>query len=128
MTTTPGADDLPGMKAEKSEVIAAVGASALVQTLDQLDVASVMQHLGQYNIAHFACHGVSDLMDPSGSGLLLQTTRTASEEPRLETLSIRQVSQAHLFHAEIAYLSACSTAESRAAELADEVLHVVSGF
>ena len=31
-------------------------------------------------------------------------------------------------HAEIAYLSACSTAEGQAARLVDEVLHVVSGF
>jgi CHAT domain-containing protein len=31
-------------------------------------------------------------------------------------------------HAEIAYLSACSTAQNKATRLSDEVLHVVSGF
>ncbi|KAH7114141.1 hypothetical protein B0J13DRAFT_460385, partial [Dactylonectria estremocensis] len=30
--------------------------------------------------------------------------------------------------AQIAYLSACSTAENKAARLSDEVIHVVSGF
>ena len=33
-----------------------------------------------------------------------------------------------LAYARIAYLSACSTAENKAARLSDEVIHVVSGF
>jgi tetratricopeptide (TPR) repeat protein len=128
MANTPGACDLPGTRIEKSEIIAAVGTSASVETLDQPDVESVMHHIRQCDIVHFACHGVSDPIDPSKSGLLLQTARTATAEPRLDILSVRRVSQAHLSQAEIAYLSACSTAENRAAQLVDEVLHVVSGF
>jgi CHAT domain-containing protein len=38
------------------------------------------------------------------------------------------VSELNLASAHIAYLSACSTAENKAARLSDEVIHVVSGF
>lgn len=68
------------------------------------------------------------LLDPSRSGLILRTTRNAIEESRQDILSVREVSQAHLSRAEIAYLSACWIAQNQAIELSDEVLHVVSGF
>ncbi len=128
MANTPGACDLPGVRTEKSEVMAAVGTSVCVEALDQPEVASVMHHIRQCNIAHFACHGVTDPSDPSKSGLLLQAARTATMEDRPDVLSVHEISQAHLSRAEIAYLSACSTAENRASGLVDEVLHVVSGF
>ncbi|KAF2403292.1 hypothetical protein EJ06DRAFT_326122 [Trichodelitschia bisporula] len=128
MGTTPDAHSLDGVKAERCEVEAAVGASARIRHLDLPDVATVMRHLGESDIAHFACHGVSDSTDPSESGPLLQAAGGADRNPGRETLSVRQVSQIRLPHAEIAYLSACSTAENQAARLMDEVVHVVSGF
>ena len=128
MPETPHANDLPGTREERSEVIAAMGPSVSVECLEYPDVATAMVQLQGCNIAHFACHGVSDLVDPSRSGLILQTARTATEEPRQDILSVREVSQAHLSRAEIAYLSACSTAQNQAIKLSDEVLHVVSGF
>ena len=45
-------------------------------------------------------------------GLILQTARTSTQEPKQDILSVRRVSQAHLSRAEIAYLSACSTAQN----------------
>ena len=87
-----------------------------------------MAHFQECNIAHFACHEVSDILDSSKSGLILRTTKNAIEEPSQDILSVREISQAHLSQAEIAYLSACSTAQNQAKELSDEVLHVVSGF
>ncbi len=41
---------------------------------------------------------------------------------------MQTVSELSLAHARLAYLSACSTAENEAAQLTDEVIHVVSGF
>ena len=128
MPKTPSASDLPGTRAERSEVIAAMGPSVSIQTLEYPDAASAMTQLQECNIAHFACHGVSDPVDPSRSGLILQTARISTQEPRQDILSVREVSQAHLLHAEIAYLSACSTAQNQVITLSDEVLHVVSGF
>ncbi|EFQ99578.1 hypothetical protein MGYG_02590 [Nannizzia gypsea CBS 118893] len=128
MPETPDANDLPGTRRERSEIIAAMGSSTSIVSLEYPDAASAMAQLRECSIAHFACHGVSDSRDPSRSGLILQTARTASKQPRQDVLSVREVSQARLSRAEIVYLSACSTAQNRALKLSDEVLHVVSGF
>ncbi|KAK3934876.1 CHAT domain-containing protein [Diplogelasinospora grovesii] len=45
-----------------------------------------------------------------------------------DRLTVRRVSELSLAGARLAYLSACSTVENKAARLADEVIHVVSGF
>jgi CHAT domain-containing protein len=107
MPETPGANPLPGTRREETEVIAAMEPSVAIETLEHPDVGSTMAQLQQCHIAHFACHGVSDLLDPSRSGLILQTAGTATEESTQDILSVREVSQTHLSRAEIAYLSAC---------------------
>ena len=53
----------------------------------------------------------------------LHTARDLSRSP-----TVHRVSELSLARARIAYLSACSTAENKAARLSDEVIHVVSGF
>jgi CHAT domain-containing protein len=108
MANTPGAGDLPGVKAERSTVLAALGTTVQVEALDQPDSASVMLQIQECNIA-----------------LLLQTT---SPHPEQDILSVLKLCENHPTLGEIAYLSACSTAENRVEELVDEVLHVVSGF
>jgi CHAT domain-containing protein len=125
MASTPDARDLPGVKTEMSSVVGALGTSAHVEILDQPDAASVMRQIHQCNIAHFACHGISDSADPSQSGLVLQSATTT---PRQDILTVRNMCENHHALGEIAYLSACSSAENRATNLVDEVLHVVSGF
>lgn len=127
MPQTPNAEALPGARAEGSEVMATIGSSASVETLELPDVAAAMARLQQCHIAHFACNGLSNPYDPSESGLILQTACTGTE-PRQDILNVRTACQAYLVHAEIAYLSACSTAQNRAVRLSDEVLHIVSGF
>jgi hypothetical protein len=72
--------------------------------------------------------GVSNPVDLSKSGVLLQMIDNTTAEPRIDLLGVRIASEAHLSQARIAYLFACSTAENRATRLIDEVLHVVSGF
>jgi hypothetical protein len=128
MPETPHQGPLPGTTLEKAEVIAALELSTSIETLEHPDVRSVVAQLQECNVAHFACHGVSDPLDPSRSGLILRTVRTATEESRQDILTVQEVSRADLSRAEIAYLSACSTAQNRAIQLSDEALHVVSGF
>ncbi|KAB8207480.1 CHAT domain-containing protein [Aspergillus parasiticus] len=125
MAHTPGEDDLPGVECKWSMVLDLLGSSVHVNKLDQPDSASVMRQIGDCHIAHFVCHGMSDLADPFQSGLLLQTNTTIPEK---EILSVRKLCKQSLTHGEIAYLSACSTAENRAKQLLDEVVHVVNGF
>lgn len=128
MASTPGARDLPGADAEQSAIVKVLGASASVQVLEQPTVLDVTQHLQSCSIAHFACHGVSDPENPSKSGLMLQPSGSLGEGAATDVLSVGMVSETHLPKAEIAYLSACSTAENRSWVLEEEVLHVVSGF
>ncbi|KAJ5414516.1 hypothetical protein N7509_001143 [Penicillium cosmopolitanum] len=125
MATTPGANNLPGVKAEKFAVLEALSDSIQLDVLDQPDSASVIRRIRGCNIAHFACHGISDPIDPSQSGLILQT---ATANPMQDVLSVLRLCENHSTCGEIAYLSACSTAESKAERLMDEALHVVSGF
>ena len=128
MLKTPGNTTLPGAKREQAAVMASIGTSASIQTLDHPDVASVIRELEHCNVAHFACHGASNPWIPSQSGLLLLKPGSVTTEPEVDVLSVHRVSQARLANAEIAYLSACSTAENAAVELVDEVLHIASGF
>jgi CHAT domain-containing protein len=51
-----------------------------------------------------------------------------SQAVEQDRLTVHRVSELNLKQARMAYLSACSTAENRAARLMDEVIHVVSGF
>jgi CHAT domain-containing protein len=98
-----------------------------IEELDQPNASQVVDSLKKSTIAHFACHGYTDHRDPSNSGLVLQVC-VESELPQQDILTVRDISEINSKQARIAYLSACSTAENRVAQLADEVIHVVSGF
>ena len=68
-----------------------------------------------------------DHPDPSKCGLVFKKAGpTGTAEQDILTLS--QLTDLNLQKAKIAYLSACSTAENKLAELTDESLTVVSGF
>lgn len=125
MATTPGADDLDGVLAEIVAVTDTIGNYVHAECLSQPDADTVKRRLADCHIAHFACHGVSEPRDPSQSGLLLQTIGDSPEQDRLTVGSLYEIDCSQ---GQIAYLSACSTAENRSKWLVDEVLHVVSGF
>jgi CHAT domain-containing protein len=73
------------------------------------------------SIAHFACHGVTDAVDPSRSCLLLSDYAT-------EPFTVAALASVRLDSAGLAYLSACRTALNEVAELADESIHLTSAF
>ncbi|CAM1508780.1 Fc.00g056280.m01.CDS01 [Cosmosporella sp. VM-42] len=125
MPTTPGnasCPDLPGVIEEKNQLMGVVNGHLPIQYQELPSVEDVVKSLRNCCIAHFACHGFTDQLDPSKSGLILQSQ---GEQDRL---TVHTVSELSLRNAQIAYLSACSTAENRSARLSDEVIHVVSGF
>lgn len=137
MPTTPGnghgldqnsrrPPELPGVVEEKRRVVGAAGGHLKIESLDLPSVGQVVDRLENCCIAHFACHGYTDHSDPSNSGLILQNCVGGQDEQ--DTLTVRRVSELKLKKARVAYLSACSTAENKAAQLSDEVIHVVSGF
>jgi CHAT domain-containing protein len=104
----------------------AVKSAFLDQSLVQPNAKTMLEQLVQYDVIHFAGHGMFDHVDPFNSSLILQESKGVVE--KAEKLTVRQISQTNLKRARIAYLSACSTAENRAEALADEVIHLASGF
>lgn len=88
--------------------------------------AAVRAVLPDYHVIHFACHGVSDSVHPSNSYLLLLANDAA--DPSSARLTVGEISGMTMRTAQIAYLSACSTAANAAARLADEVIHIAGGF
>ncbi|KAH7222489.1 CHAT domain-containing protein [Fusarium oxysporum] len=119
---------LPGVEEEMREILILTHSHmrATVHTHPSAD--QVLEVLKTCRIAHFACHGISDYSDPSNSGLILQRSIGPDETLVQDRLTVQRVSDLRLRYAQIAYLSACSTAENKAARLLDEVIHVVSGF
>jgi CHAT domain-containing protein len=67
---------------------------------------------------HFACHARADLQTPSNSRLLLSDWAT-------EPLTVVDIARLHLSNAELAFLSACSTARG-GIMLSDEAIHLGS--
>ena len=119
MPHTPDETDLPGSRAEADflarlfpgqvDVVGSRGTKAAT-------FATVTAALAEHAWAHFACHGTSDLDDPSASSLLL-------EDYQSHPLSVLDLTRQRLDHAEFAFLAACTTARVGAA-LPDEPIHL----
>ncbi|NYH51398.1 copper(I)-binding protein [Nocardiopsis arvandica] len=133
MPTTPGQGALPFVRVEADKVRGHVPNAVVLTEVDTapgstvadaLAVptrAKVLEHLPKATIAHFACHGYTDPGDPSQSRLLLHDH---AEDP----LTVAALGAVRLDRAQLAYLSACSTASITQAELLDEAIHVASAF
>jgi CHAT domain-containing protein len=117
--------NLPGVMKEKDEIIKAAH-DHITTVILKPTAEQVLESLKTCRIAHFACHGISDSLDPSNSGLILQKS---SNEPgevfEQDRLTAHRIADLQLRHTQIAYLSAC---ENKAVQLSAEVIHVVSGF
>lgn len=98
--------------------------SIAVSTLIEPPKSAVLETLSECGIVHFACHGISDSEDPSNGSLFLG--KSTNEAP--ERLTVRELAGVRHSVAQIAYLSACSSAESSSIDLANEVIHIASAF
>lgn len=130
MPTTPGQSPLPGVEDEEEAVRGSLDDKASVISLKHPSAREVLDRIGECNITHFACHGISDAADPSESHILLQRKNQSGEfDQGVDKLKVSAildvVSQGK---ASIAYLSACSTAESKSEMLNEEGIHLSSAF
>lgn len=92
-----------------------------VEILPNPEPCQVLEKLPEYSIVHFACHGKSNPKNPSQSALLLGKAVPAE-------LSAENIRALNHESAQIAYLSACSTAKLGGYNLTDEVVHLASTF
>jgi hypothetical protein len=83
--------------------------------------AAVLAHLPTHPVVHFACHGTTDLTDPSLSRLILHDH---IENP----LTVASLAPLVLDRVQLAYLSACQTAAIHTPKLVDEAIHLASAF
>jgi tetratricopeptide (TPR) repeat protein len=113
---TPGLPDLPGTVAEAMDLHTLHPDTPPLIDKDAT-VNQVLAALPKTTWAHFACHASIDYIAPSRGGLQLHDA----------SLPIPAISALHLVRAELAYLSACSTA-GNAPHHADESLHLASAF
>ena len=120
MPHTPGAADLPGAQAEAAGLQRRFPGRVTVLTGTQATHDTVLAALPAGRWAHFACHGASDLSNPSASCLLLT-------DHRQRPLTVVDVARLRLDGAGLAFLSACSTARP-GGRLADEAIHLASAF
>lgn len=92
-------------------------------TLTQPMVESVLDEMRKNTIVHFACHGDPDLEDPSQMSLIL-----CKDEHTIDRLTVSRLFDEKHDHAELAYLSACCTAQQNSNGLLDEGIHLGSVF
>lgn len=133
---TPGYSATPGTPAQKwmpllnvakevDEIIDVINQKKNSSTLTRLDrpsSAQVLEKLPAHHAIHFACHGMSDSENPSNSHLAL------AKDGAIDRLTVGAISNMNIKTAEIAFLSACCTADNPSAKLADESIHIASGF
>ena len=121
MPKTPGGY----MPLKVSEEVAAIthhtGSWASTVVLEQPNRESVINILKSCSIAHFACHGLADSIEPAKNALLL------GKEIE-ERLTVEDLDEIIHDNAQIGYLSACSTAEIKRLNLVDESIHLASSF
>ncbi|KAL4945910.1 hypothetical protein BDV06DRAFT_174016 [Aspergillus oleicola] len=96
--------------------------------LDRPSRVDVLNELPSSHLLHFSCHGESNPTEPSNSALIL-TQKTLGSADATSLLTVQDIAGV-INHdaAQLAYLSACSTAENSSDNLLDEVIHVASTF
>jgi CHAT domain-containing protein len=113
-----GSEVLPATIAEANEVQTHFNRSKLLINPGLQEVVSALPNS---DVAHFACHGITNFKDPGNSYLKL---KDHLDNP----LTVGALMKLKLSHCRLAYLSACGTAYNAVGNLVDESLHLVSGF
>ncbi|MFF3878277.1 CHAT domain-containing protein [Streptomyces sp. NPDC001978] len=114
-----GTPELAGTTQEAGRVGAAFPGSTVLNG-PEATRAHVLDLLPGHPWVHFACHGHSDAASPSRSSLLLH-------DHRAHPLTMLDIDHLRLTDAQLAFLSACSTAQTSAA-IPDESLHIAAAF
>ncbi|KAJ7465588.1 TPR-like protein [Mycena latifolia] len=115
-----GQNQIPGtMKEIASIKHLAQGVIPVLQLeQDMATVENVQNGMRTSHWAHFACHGLQDIFNPTNSALLLAGD---------SKLTLSDIIQLQLPHADLVFLSACQTATG-SKYLEDESVHLTAGM
>lgn len=125
MPETPGHASLTS-DIEVGLVVSLLPEGVEAEVLSSPSVKETLEKLPSFNSVHFACHGFSDPRLHFNSHLLLH--RHGDTTPGANRLTAGAISDINNESAQIAYLSACSTAKLRLGQQEDEALHIASAF
>jgi len=117
MTQTPGAADLPETVREIEMLGERFPENIRSLIGNAATRASVLDAMAHNEVVHLACHGTTDLTDPSASGLLLADGR----------LTVSDILRRNLGPKELVVLSACETAFA-GLSMSDEPVHLASAL
>lgn len=104
MPHTDGEKDL-NTDREITEIRRHIGTTATIELLEHPSRDEVLKQILAHPIIHFACHGYSDIFHPEESALIVG-------KDTKEDLTIKDLQPISHQLAQLAYLSACSTAEN----------------
>ena len=96
------------------QVVRALDAEVTSLISEGATPAAVLDGFHHHQFVHFACHGILEAGKPFEAGFELY---------RGERLTLLEIVRSHLPTAEIAFLSACHTAEVTEGSITDEGLH-----
>jgi len=116
MPETPDADPLPGAETEASDLANRFSRSTRLSG-QSATRAAVTEAMREHLWAHFACHGVQELLAPSRGRLRLYD----------ESLTIPQLMTLNLNSPSLAFLSACETYRGGTV-IPDEGITLASAF
>jgi hypothetical protein len=106
------------------EEVALVAELTSTKPLDCPSRASVLQHLRNSDIVHFACHSEADPRHPRKSTFYV----AESKDGLPGTVTVEDLARVDAPNTQLAYLSACSTAEQKENRLVEESLHLAGAF
>ncbi|MEU1183844.1 CHAT domain-containing protein [Streptomyces sp. NPDC005820] len=119
MPQTPGAAPLPVIPHEIASLRKHLP-DTTVLTGEEATRARVLAQLPAHSWVHFACHGESDPEHPSAGQLLVH-------DHQQHPLTVQDLTRLRLDEGELAFLSACRTAEPSGV-LPDESIHITSAL
>lgn len=124
MPETPGNPkprNLPGVNREVSKIIQVTNGVIWTEHMQYPSTKHILDQLQSCSMIHFACHGISNIKDPSNSHLILV------KDGEQDWLTVQDIANTNMT-AQLAYLSACSTANRPEIKSSNESIHIASGF
>jgi hypothetical protein len=115
-------DVLPGVEKEIAHIRDVIPDATVLPTAGSRRVnrQAALAALPHHEIVHFACHALQNWTDPADSRLILHDHET-------HPLTLAHITQLRLTNSRLAYLSACSTADTNQRHT-DEATHLTTAF